>query len=156
MGDIAQNPTDCCFEPDSCNYCTAGWPTSWTIEVEGITTIACLYEGEDCIVFNGTYTVDDSSVISEFWCGTTEFLFPSPSLLCAINGLDVTISKSGSDYILFVSLFSPSADGINWEKNLGTTKPDCRSFSGEVCVFNSDTTQCSGASGSSTATVTAN
>lgn len=138
-----------CCAHDCPDFCTDGWPTSWTVAIEGYTDRDC-GGGENCMDLNGTYVVNDSYSTDSSACRTAETI----DLVCSYNNVFVYINKPGTDYILNVEVGGAPTLEI-WKKNLGATKPDCRDFNGEVCEIVTSTGSCSLASGSTTATVTA-
>ena len=139
---------DCCVV-DCPTFCTDGWPTSWTVAIEGYTDRDC-GSGENCMTLNATYVVNDSYSTGSSECRTAETI----DLVCSYNNVFVYINKPGSDYILNVDVGGAPTLEI-WRNNLGATKPDCRTFDGVVCTLVSATGSCSLASVSTTATVTA-
>jgi hypothetical protein len=140
----------CCYKTVDCDFCTDGWPTNWTVEIAGYTSASC--DGGNCTDLNATYVVNDETTTDTNECRTAEN-FNGP---CNYNNLFVYINKSGLDYILNVDYGGAPTLEI-WQKNLGTTKPDCTTFSGEVCTITGTASgSCSAVAGSSTATVTAN
>jgi hypothetical protein len=147
-GNIKIHSDNCCAH-DCPDFCTDGWPTSWTVVIDGYTDRDC-GGGENCRDLDGTYVVNDSYSTDSSECRTAETI----DLVCNYNNVFVYINKPGSDYILNVDMGGAPTLEI-WRNNLGTTKPDCRTFDGVVCTLVTYTGSCSLASGSTTATVTA-
>lgn len=145
MANFKRNSPGCRCCERNCIHCTNGWPTSWTVDIASVGAGACAVG--DCSSLNATYVVDNITVTP---CQSQEPI----TNVCNYIELFVSITKPGADYVLLVR--PGGASDLRWEKNLGTTKPDCRTFSGEICLHVSNLGQCSSETPGSTATVTAN
>jgi hypothetical protein len=147
----------CCCPAVDCDFCTNGWPASWSVDIASVTSKVCgTGPPTNCTDFNQSYVVDGITVTDASFCRTCSNL----GVICFNSDIIVKILKSGSDYILRGVVSSSCLDVVTylrWEKNLGTSKPDCTSFSGEVLTFASSSGHaCAAEAASSTFTVTAN
>ena len=113
----------CCVE---CEHCDPAdhIPKELQVVIAGMADDSC-YE---CASFNGTYVLakhEDAYGSACVW----RYVF-SPAV-CGANYMFALIWKSGLDYILSVTAYNRWAAQSRWAfwLNLGTTKPDCRSWS---------------------------
>lgn len=108
---------DCCGDcvcKDNCDYCPdTNAPANWSVQIGGLANSVCLF----CTQANGTYTLDHNATNSCIWsCTLAEGCAGS----CDLDELTLTLSKSGSDFLLTVQM----GEHV-WELNNGTTEIAC-------------------------------
>ena len=136
---------NCC--PGQCASCTAEncedtkAPCCFTVELSGIVAEDPEDCG-DCLLLNDTYSLAQSASNENEWLCIK-------SLDCGYEEISLLIWLDGSDYKLTVTL-----GGHVWEKNYGTSKPNCCQLVGENIPHITDSTDCD--TSGSECTVTAN
>lgn len=140
----------CCEQsgPCACTNCDGEKSCCMQVEFSGLKGGGCYCP--HCPELNRAYRVPTSSQCQ--WAG---WLTPAPAKWCthagqwwfeqypAPTGLFTHVFKRGDNYIVAAHLtqhrfFGAPFNILTWEKNYGTTKPDCGSFAGESLPFKTD------------------
>ena len=122
--DIPTPPVDCSF----CN--DPGWPTSWTVEVEGVPAFDC---GEgNCSDLNGVYVVNDLTTIIDLNCQTKECV----ASVCSSDELLVDIFGLAPDTIVDFGFQGDGGGRVLFRINLGIGTQDCSTFNGLILPYN--------------------
>ena len=120
-----------CICSIQCANCENGLaPLEWAVSIDGIANNPCT----DCVDMNQTYILPQltscqwriSGIEPQAICRARPYPTDSMAML-------VRVFKDGSDYKISVQIYqeSPLTSFLKFEKNYGTTKPTCISFSGE-------------------------
>lgn len=144
---IAIGP-DCCEEPSptsGCANCSTGQaPDQLQLVLAGITGSGA---GGDCgTILNGTWVLNRIGIGEP--CQWESSLYDNACAASGQSKITVSLSNVVGNYVLNVLIKTGDFGSITFEKNFGTTKPDCLDWSNEDIPFVSDTTCCDASLGS--------
>lgn len=146
MGPLIRRSCSDCSGSGTCETCTCSAcsdspfyaPCCWKVVIAGIVDGSC----SDCEVLNKTYYLSQDDPAGCTWsegavCGE-----------CDPTDIILTVTLDGSDYIITVTM-----DGHVWQKNYGTSKPECCGLTSETISHLTDSGDCD--SSSATCVITA-
>jgi len=110
---------DCCCAGGPCSSCSSGMMPSFLVTIAGIAEGSC----GSCSYFNNPFVLEQ-------WTNECALDYAVSPAVCGIDEIRLLLS-AGPQYHLAVELRASNFPILRFMKNLGSSKPNCESISGE-------------------------